>query len=89
MQIWKFLWSLFSPIWIECGKIRTRKNSVFGYFLRSVKLNLLLKKDLRQEEIGLGKKKIRILILPEFVKNSLNETGFLGIRLVFYCSYQK
>ena len=34
-------------------------------------------------------KKIRILILPEFVKNSLNETGFLGIRLVFYCSYQK
>ena len=54
-----------------------------------MKLNLLLKKDLRQEEIGLGKKKIRILILPEFVKNSLNETGFSGIRLVFYCSYQK
>ena len=53
-----------------------------------MKLNFLLKKDLRQEEIGLGKKEIRILILSELVKNSLNETGFLGIRLVFYCNYQ-
>ena len=31
-----FFWSLFSHIQSEYGKIRTRKNSVFGYFSNSV-----------------------------------------------------
>ena len=34
-QIRSFFWSVFSRIWTECGKIWTRKNSVFGHFLRS------------------------------------------------------
>ena len=35
-QIWSFFWSVFSCIQTEYRKIRTRKNSVFGYFSRSV-----------------------------------------------------
>ena len=38
VQIWIFFWSVFSVslrIQSECGKIRTRKNSVFGHFPRS------------------------------------------------------
>ena len=45
-QIWSFFWSVFSLIWTEygeislriqseCGKIQTRKNSVFEHFSRS------------------------------------------------------
>ena len=30
-----FFWSVFSRIWTEYGRIRTRKNSVFGHFSRS------------------------------------------------------
>ena len=30
-----FFWSVFSGIWTEYVKIRTRKNSVLGHFLRS------------------------------------------------------
>ena len=36
VQIQGFLWSVFSRIRTECGKVRTRKNSVFGHFSRSV-----------------------------------------------------
>ena len=46
VQIRSFFWFVFSPILTEygvsrriqseCGKIRTRKNSVFEHFLRSV-----------------------------------------------------
>ena len=32
----EFFWSIFSLIWTEYGKIRTRKNSVFGLSSRSV-----------------------------------------------------
>ena len=35
VQIWTFFWSVFSRIRTENGKIRTRKNSVFGHFSRS------------------------------------------------------
>ena len=35
VQIWSFFWSEFSCIRTEYGKIRTRKNSVFGHFSRS------------------------------------------------------
>ena len=35
IQIRRFFWSVFSCIWTEYRKIRTRKNSVFGHFLRS------------------------------------------------------
>ena len=39
-QIRSFFWSVFSSIQSECRKIRTRKNSVFGYFSRSVPVSL-------------------------------------------------
>ena len=32
VQIQSFPWSVYSRIQSECGKIRTRKNSVFGHF---------------------------------------------------------
>ena len=35
VQIRSLFWSLFSRIQCECGKIRTRKNPVFGHFSRS------------------------------------------------------
>ena len=35
VQIWNYFSSLFSCIWTECKKIRTRTNSVFGQFSRS------------------------------------------------------
>ena len=35
LQIRSFFWSVFSGIWTEYGKIRTRKSSVFGHFSRS------------------------------------------------------
>ena len=35
VQIRSFFWSVFSRIRSEYGKIRTRKNSVFGHFSRS------------------------------------------------------
>ena len=36
VQIRSFFWSVFSRIRTEYGEIQTRKNSVFGHFLRSV-----------------------------------------------------
>ena len=36
VQIRSFFWSIFSRIRTEYGEIRTRKNSVFGHFSRSV-----------------------------------------------------
>ena len=36
-QIRSFFWSVFPRIRTEYWKIRTRKNSVFGYFSRSVR----------------------------------------------------
>ena len=36
VQILSFFWSVFSRIQSECGKIRTRKKSVFGHVLHSV-----------------------------------------------------
>ena len=38
VQIRNFSWSVFSRIQSECGKSRTRKNSVFGHFSRSDKV---------------------------------------------------
>ena len=38
VQIRSFFWSVFSRIRTECGKIRIRKNSVFGYFSRREQL---------------------------------------------------
>ena len=35
VQIQGYLWSIFSCIWTEYRKIRTRNNSVFGHFSRS------------------------------------------------------
>ena len=35
IQIRRIFWSVFSRIWTEYEKIRTRKNSVSGYFSRS------------------------------------------------------
>ena len=35
VQIRSYFWSVFSCIWIEYRKIRTRNNSVFGQFSRS------------------------------------------------------
>ena len=35
IQIRRFFWSVFSRIRTEYGKIRTRKNSVYGHFSRS------------------------------------------------------
>ena len=34
-QIWNFIWSVFSCILTKYRKIRTRKNSAFGYFSHS------------------------------------------------------
>ena len=42
VQIRSFFWSVFSCIWTEYKKLRTRKKSVFGHFSRSVKLRYLL-----------------------------------------------
>ena len=40
VQIRCFFWSVFSRIWTEyCGKIRTRKISVFGHFSRIERLS--------------------------------------------------
>ena len=36
VQIQSYFWSVFSCTWIEYRKIRTRNNSVFGHFSRSV-----------------------------------------------------
>ena len=36
VQIRSFFWSVFYRIQSKCGKIRTRKNSVFGHFSRSI-----------------------------------------------------
>ena len=36
VQIRSFFWSVFSRIRTDYGEIRTRKNSVFGHFSRSV-----------------------------------------------------
>ena len=44
VRIWSFFCSVFSRIQFECGKIRTRKNSVSEHFSHSVsseKLNIL------------------------------------------------
>ena len=41
VQIRSFFWSVFSRIRTEHGKIRTRKNSVFGHFLHSEETNLI------------------------------------------------
>ena len=38
VQIWSYFWSVFSYIQTEYRKIRTRNNSVFGHFSRSVTL---------------------------------------------------
>ena len=38
IQIRSFFWSVFSRIQSECAKIQTRKNSVFGYFSRSLRV---------------------------------------------------
>ena len=35
-QIRSYFWSVFFCIWTEYTKIRTRNNSVFGHFSRSV-----------------------------------------------------
>ena len=40
VQIRNFFWSVFSRIQSEYGKIRTRKNSVFGHFSRRDSLKL-------------------------------------------------
>ena len=37
VQIRSFSWSVFPRIWTEYGKLRTRKNSVFGLFSSSAK----------------------------------------------------
>ena len=42
VQIQSFFWSAFSRIQSECGKIRTRKNSVFGHFSRSECIKILV-----------------------------------------------
>ena len=39
VQIQSFFWSVFSCIWTEYRKIRIRKNSVFGHFSGSARLN--------------------------------------------------
>ena len=52
VQIRSFFWSVFSCIRTEYGKIRTRKNSVFGHFLRSDKPISLMKS--RNFETGLS-----------------------------------
>ena len=39
IQIQNFFWSIFSYIQSEYRKIRTRKNSVFGHFSRSVEFS--------------------------------------------------
>ena len=44
VQIWSFFWFVFSCIRIEYRKIRTRKNSVFGHFSRSVGTTLRFQK---------------------------------------------
>ena len=60
VQIWSYFWSVFprirteyGRIQSECGKIRTRNNSVFGQFSRSVYIMLL-------SELHLSKRKTRI-----------------------------
>ena len=42
VQIRSFFWSVFSCIQSEHRKIRTRKNSVFGHFSRSVQVSKIL-----------------------------------------------
>ena len=43
VQIRSFFWFVFSCIWTEYRKIRTRKNSVFGHFSSSDILNFSTK----------------------------------------------
>ena len=45
VQIRCFFCSVFSHIRTEYGKIRTRKNTVFGHFSRSVQIDLKLKRN--------------------------------------------
>ena len=49
VQIRSFFWSVFSCIRTEYRKIRTRNNSVFRHFSRSVRTRKSLMKHLRQE----------------------------------------
>ena len=44
VQIRTYFWSVFSCNWNKYMKIRTRNNSVFGHFSRSVKNNRLILK---------------------------------------------
>ena len=39
VQIRTYFWSIFSCIWTEYRKIRTRNNTIFGHFSRSGYLN--------------------------------------------------
>ena len=45
VQIRSCFWSAFSCFWTEYKKIRTRKNSTFGHFSRSVLINWFLMKN--------------------------------------------
>ena len=45
VQIRSFFWSVFSRLRTECRKIRTRKNSVFGYFQRSDMICVICEND--------------------------------------------
>ena len=52
VHIRSFLWSVFSGIWTEYGKIQIRKNSVFGHFSHSVNESLILRMVVRQIRIS-------------------------------------
>ena len=88
VQIRNYFWSVFSSIRTEYGEIRTRNNSVFGHFSRSVLLNESFIQSLKQridstEELHnfeLCQYLISIDHSPSFVLAFCNdETCFFGI----------
>ena len=71
VQIQIFFWSVFSCIQSEHRKIQTRKNSVFGHFLRSATLLLL----------GCNFKEVIIVFeisALELIKNNFSQSNGIG-----------
>ena len=94
VQIRSFFWSVF-PVFglnaeiygvnlrIQCEyrKIRTRKNSVFGHFLRSVSHSILFSRHNRLKKIGYSDKKSK-------KKNHLSfGNGNQKLNLCFFISF--
>ena len=91
VQIRSFFWSVFSCIRTEYRKIRTRKNSIFGYFSRSASFWTIIKSYNCKRLFGVHfDSKLNFDAYNENIcqkaNRKLNATGnFLSIILLFGC----